>query len=454
MRLPRLLRTPSFRLSLISAALFGAAAVLVFGVMYWEATGFMARQIDGSIGTQMTALAEDERTGGPAHLADVVTRRQSAPGTQEFVYLVLDAGGTRLAGNLPISPPRAGWQTVALPDQGGDDPDDHALRALGKRLEDGTFVVVARDTHELDEVADFMEHTFAAGFAVTLAVAIGAGLLVSAEFLRRLDSITRTSVEIMAGDLSRRIPLSGGTGDFDRLAGNLNGMLDRIEALMDGMRQVTTDIAHDMRTPLTRLRHRLEQARTGARTAGEFKAALDRALGETDTILETFAALLRIAQISSGMPRTGLSPVDLGAIAATIAETYGPVAEDEKHTLTATITDGVVVPGDSHLLTQMLANLVENALKHTPSGSAITLAVRANEPGRGPVLVVADNGPGIPEDERSKVFRRFYRLGASRTTPGNGLGLSLVAAIAERHGASVLLEDNEPGLRATVAWPG
>ena len=451
MALPRLFTTPSFRISVLSAALFSVAALVVFGTVYWAATGFMARQVDGSIVAQFASLRADGHAADRSRLAEAVERRLASPGDREYHYLLLDGLGHKLAGSLPAMAPKEGWQTLPLPDVKSDDGDEHALRALGKTLPDGSFLLIGRDVYDLDEVTDFMEQAFAAGFALTLVVAVAGGALVSAGFLRRLDDITRTSREIMAGDLSRRIPVGRGNDDFARLSANLNGMLERIQALMEGVRQVTDDIAHDMRTPLTRLRHRLERARTGARTVAEFEAAIDGALAETDALLDTFAALLRIAQIASGSRRAGFVATDLSAVARTIAETFAPVAEDDGRVLTATIADGVTIEGDRHLLTQMLANLVENALKHTPPGCRVHIALgRADG---GPCLVVTDDGPGIPAADRDKVFRRFYRLDASRHTAGSGLGLSLVAAVAELHGAGVSLDDNRPGLRAGVCWP-
>jgi signal transduction histidine kinase len=228
-------------------------------------------------------------------------------------------------------------------------------------------------------------------------------------------------------------------------------MLDRIQMLMDGLRQVSNDIAHDLRTPLTRLRQRLELARAKATTVADYQAAVDQALAETDEILDTFGALLRIAQIEAGTRRSAFTEVDLSGVLQTIVETYAAVAEDHQHGLASRIAEGVTVQGDRQLLTQMIANLVENALRHTPTGTRIEIELA--EPSSAPVCVIRDNGPGIPEPERQKVFRRFYRLDSSRATPGSGLGLSLVAAVAELHRIAIEVGDNRPGLQVTLRFP-
>ena len=264
----------------------------------------------------------------------------------------------------------------------------------------------------------------------------------------------------MAGDLDRRLPTTTGdrsrSGDeFDRLATNLNIMLDRIEVLVKGLRQVSTDIAHDLRTPLGRLRRTLELARDSALVDPKSAVApvIDQAIEEADALLATFGALLRIAQIEAGASRRGFGPVDLSAVLEAVLEVYAPAAEEKSQNLTRRIPAGIVVLGDRALLTQMLANLVENAIRHSPSDAHIDVALRAADNREGPEVAIKDDGPGIPEAERDKVFRRFYRLDASRSAPGNGLGLALVAAAADLHGATIRLFDNPPrGLRVVLTF--
>ncbi|HVI22571.1 MAG TPA: HAMP domain-containing sensor histidine kinase, partial [Myxococcales bacterium] len=263
-----------------------------------------------------------------------------------------------------------------------------------------------------------------------------------------IDAINRTTNAIIEGNLSDRVPAQGTGDELDRLAANLNRMLDRIQALMGNVRQVSSDIAHDLRTPLTRLRHRLEAARAQSPEQGP---VLDRALEDIDELLAMFSALLRIAQIEAGAHRASFERVDLAEVFRHIADTYAPVADDQGQRLVSDVAPDLAIRGDRQLLVQMLANLVENALRHTPRGSTITLGL--TDTPHGPRGVVADTGPGIPEEAREKVFQPFYRLEASRSTPGSGLGLALVAAIAGMHGIVIELSGNDPGLKVTLEFP-
>jgi signal transduction histidine kinase len=282
-------------------------------------------------------------------------------------------------------------------------------------------------------------------------LALIGGIVMSAGLLRRVEDIRRTAEDIMAGNLSRRIPTRETGDDFDRLSASLNAMLDRIQQLMEGMRQVSNDIAHDLRTPLTRLRQRLEKARAKSGTVEEYQALVDANLEEIDQILRTFAAMLRIAQIESGATRARFAELDLSALLASIVDLYMAYAEDQNKILRGTIEPGVTVTGDRELVTQMVVNLLENALHHTQRATIIDVGLRSRA--ERAVCTIADNGPGIPADERDKVFRRFYRLDASRATAGSGLGLSLVAAVAALHQVRVHLADNEPGLRVSLEFP-
>jgi signal transduction histidine kinase len=269
--------------------------------------------------------------------------------------------------------------------------------------------------------------------------------------LRKVEAVARTSREIVGGDLKRRIPTSGTDDEFDRLATSLNTMLERIQDLMEDIRQVSSDIAHDLRTPITRLRQRLELALRSAETVESLRQAMEETLGDVDGILETFGALLRIAQIESGSRKSAFAEVDLGLVLQRIAEAYEPVAAERSQTLVASVAPGLWVRGDRELLTQLFANLVENAIQHSPSGAAIAVV------GRGEAeavdVTIADNGPGVPAGLRQKVFQRFFRMEESRTTQGNGLGLSLVAAIAALHDVAVELGDRAPGLEVRIVFP-
>jgi len=290
---------------------------------------------------------------------------------------------------------------------------------------------------------------FGWAFAGVVVLGILGGLGLSYDVHRRLNAMSGAAEAIINGDFARRIPMRGADDDLDRLADTFNRMLDRISALMESLRQVSNDVAHDLRTPLTRLRQRLESSRA-ARTGAERAAAVNGALEEVDAILETFAALLRIAQIEGGGRRAAFHRVELTALARAVVGDFAPAAEDAGQRLTLEAGEPISVAGDGELLTQMLVNLVENALRHSPAGTLIQIGLERQADGI--LCSISDNGPGIPKDEHEKVFRRFYRLDASRATPGSGLGLSLVAAIADLHGVTIALADNQPGLRIDLRF--
>jgi signal transduction histidine kinase len=337
---------------------------------------------------------------------------------------------------------------VPQPEAPEPDIQPSKLTGFGLTLPDGSFLLVAQDASRLTDMQHAIISAFVWAGGVTLVLAFGGGLLIGSNFLRRIDTITRTSRAIMGGDLSARIPVRGTHDEIDQLVASLNAMLERIQQLLEGLRQVSSDIAHDLRTPLGRLRQHLEDARERAKSTADYDAATEAAIAEADELLETFSALLRIAQVEAGAQKRGFADVDLSELVRNVAEVYQPVAEDCDHRLSYRIDDNVHLPGDRPLLAQMISNLVENALRHTPAGSQVSLALRGV--GSAFEIEVADNGPGIPEAERAKVFDRFYRLDRSRSTAGSGLGLALVKAIAGLHGLTIRLEDRGPGLGVIV----
>jgi signal transduction histidine kinase len=449
--LPRLFRTASFRLSALYAVLFGAAVLLLGAGAFWSTRSALEQQLTRRIDAEMTLLEQEFRANGIDGL--VATVQQRANGKANLDYFLIDPTGKRLAGDLLPVADRLGWIEIdSGPDASGErSGESEPVRVLIKELDGGFRLGVGED---LEQVAE-MEGTFlvilASALGIVLALGIGGGLLLSAAFLRRVDVITRTADAIVAGDLSRRIERTGSGDDFDHLSATLNAMLDRIAGLMENLRQVSNDIAHDLRTPLSRLRQDLEEAKRHDLTAADYKAVVERAVEEADLLLETFSALLRIAQIEAGTRRSAFRPVPLSEVMRTVAEAYAPAVEESGRLLRAEIADGVQIDGDRGLLAQLFANLVENALRHTPPGTIITL--RLSPQSAGAAAEVADTGSGIPKDERAMVFRRFYRLERSRTTAGSGLGLSTVGAIAELHHAAIELLDNEPGLRVVLRFP-
>jgi len=452
--LSRVLRSASFRLTLFYALLFMASAGALFATVYLTATAAMQNDMAAVLRSEAFQLAEIHRRSGLAGLAEQITRRINFRTRGPIFYLLQAPNRRVVVGNLPGMPPVNG--VVDFVPQGETpspdvDPERAKLTGFGLTLPDGSFLLVAQDAARLTDMQTAIIQAFAWAGGLTLLLAVAGGALLSSSFLRRIDTITRTSRTIMEGDLSARIPARGTHDEIDQLIASLNEMLARIQQLMDGLRQVSSDIAHDLRTPLGRLRHRLEDARERATTTADYAAATDAAIEEADELLATFSALLRIAQVEAGAQKSAFTTVDLTALARSIGEAYQPAAEDSGHALDVGIDDGIAVAGDRQLLAQMISNLVENALRHTQAGSTVSLTLRRRPAGF--QIEVADNGPGIPEAERDKVFDRFYRLDRSRSTAGSGLGLAMVKAIAGLHGFTIVLADRKPGLGVTVSAP-
>jgi signal transduction histidine kinase len=450
--LSRVLRSASFRLTLFYAVLFMASAGALFATVYLTATAAMQNDMAAVLRSEAFQLAEIHRRSGLAGLAEQITRRINFRTRGPIFYLLQAPNRRVVVGNLPGMPPVNGVvdfvpQTeTPAPDI---DPERAKLTGFGLTLPDGSFLLVAQDAARLTDMQTAIIQAFAWAGGLTLLLAVAGGAFLSNSFLRRIDTITRTSRAIMEGDLSARIPVRGTHDEIDQLVTNLNEMLARIQQLMDGLRQVSSDIAHDLRTPLGRLRQRLEDARERATTTTDYEAATEAAIEEADELLATFSALLRIAQVEAGAQKSAFTRIDLSALARSVGEAYQPSAEDSGQTLEVRIEDGIAVTGDRQLLAQMISNLVENALRHTPAGSTVSLDLCRRPSGF--AIEVADNGPGIPEAERAKVFDRFYRLDRSRSTAGSGLGLAMVKAIAGLHGFTIALGDRKPGLSVVIS---
>lgn len=442
-------RTTSFRLAALYAFFFGLSTSALLLLVYWYTLGQMEHDLEQSVTARLTHLESVYDTGGFKALEKAVKSESAQPGSR-YRYALINPRGLRVAGTVTYADLGDEWQELESEDEeGGGEDEDTIVGGHGVRLPGGWLLWVGRDVETLHELRERLAGAVSAAMAVTIALALGGGVFMGWQVSRRVEAMNRTARSIMAGDLSRRLAVRGTGDEFDRLAEQFNAMLERIQVLMENLRQVSSNIAHDLRTPLSHLRHRLEELRGRTLTTEQYRDAVDQSIGETDTILGTFEALLRIAQIESGRRHTAFTRVDLSALLEELAETYTPVAEDMGHVLTAEVNPGVQVQGDRHLLTQMFVNLIENALRHTPSGTRVALGLSAAA-GSGVNVTVADNGPGVPKGERDKIFRRFYRLDASRTTPGSGLGLSLVAVIAELHHVAIDLQDNQPGLRVNL----
>ncbi len=451
MRLPNLIRTTSFRLTLIYAALFTVSALILFGVIYWATSHYMKNELDAAIDSDVNELREGFAAGGPTLLKQLIDERTKEMPNGPILYLFEDKDGKVEAGNLPAMKPLFDHFDITVP--GLLYPADRrgAIYVHGVQLAGGAFLAVGADAHQLADMKKFVLRSFGWCFAIGLLLALGGGALMGNSLLRRVDGVVRASRAIMDGNLSQRIPIRGTNDEFDRLAASLNVMLDKTQASLEGMRQVSNDVAHDLRTPLTRLRQRLELVRRKPASNEELGQAIDRSIADTDAILETFGALLRIAQIEGAPSTARFAPIDLSELLLTVAEVYLPMAEERGQRLTLNVAPRLTTTGDRELLTQLLANLIENAIRHSPPEAAIALT--ATHDAECIDVIIADTGPGIPAGEREKVFRRFYRLEASRTTPGNGLGLSLAEAIASLHRVAIELGDNQPGLRVSLRFP-
>lgn len=444
MSLPRIFRTAAFRLALAYAALFALSTVILFAFVYVAASAYSREQLEDVIEAEAETMVAQAKTEGVGAVAALLRAWEESDRDRPASYRLFDSAGRPVAGELGLAAPREGW--FEFVEEGDDDP----MLGLGTRLPGGNLLVVAQES-ELHELTSALIWAFVWAGGASLALAVLGGVVTSGIFLRRLENFNRTATQVIKGKLEERVPRRGTNDEFDILADKINAMLDRIQALMESMRQVSNDIAHDLRTPLSHLRQHLELARRDERDVAGYERAVDSAIAEADEILATFSALLRIAQIDAGTRRAGFTDVDLSAVFEMIAETFSAVAEDNKQRLEARIAPGIRLRGDRELLTQMLANLSENAIRHTPAGSTIKLSLGTGASGA--IGTVVDDGPGIPEDAREKVFRRFFRMEASRTTPGNGLGLSLVAAVAELHGIKLDLADARPGLTVTLRFP-
>ncbi len=440
----RLLRSTTFRLALIYLGIFGVSVLVLLAFIDWSTSGFMRRQTDAVIEAEIRGLAEQFNQSGTRGLIAAVDRRSAESRTTRGLYLLVRPDLTRITGNLsrwPDALPDAdGWITFAV--EFGEGEGDLG-RARIFRLTGGLRLLVGRDIRERQEIGALIRRSLGWGVGLAVLLSLGGGLLLSRSVLGQIESINETSQRIVSGDLSRRVPESGTGDEFDQLARNLNHMLAQIEDLVAGMKQVTDNVAHDLRSPLTRLRSRLEVALMQPRDTQAYREALEASIAETDQLLRTFNALLRIGYAESGAPREGFAMVDLADLTRDVEELYGPLVEDQNMSLQIEAGEGPTIQGDRDLLLQAVANLVDNAMKYAAAGKEIRLTV-ADDPT--PVLTVADRGPGIPVPDRNGVLQRFHRLDASRALPGNGLGLSLVAAVAKLHGAELLLGDNKPGL--------
>ncbi len=458
--LTKLFRTTTFRLSLTYLALFSAAAILVIFYIYWNTTVLLSRQLNQTIDAELTGLAEQYTAGGLDQLVRTVAARSQTPGSS--LYLVADKDGRRLAGNLTNVSPDL-WNSLGpvefvyrRPAEGGT--ERRLAFANVFRLPSGYRLIVGRDIEDRRDLARTIRRGMLLSLGLMALVGLGGGFWVSRRLLARIDAVSETSRTIMDGDLSGRLPVNGSGDELDRLSESLNLMLARIEQLMAGLREVSDNIAHDLKTPLNRLRNRVEEALREPGNEPGYRDALERTIEEADGLIKTFNALLSIARLEAGAAGENREQLDVSELVRDVAELYEPVAEERGIALKAESGPPLTLHADRQLLGQAIANLIDNALKYgapdrTDNGAKPEVEVTVRATDGMAEIIVTDRGPGVPEAERERVLGRFVRLEARRSEPGSGLGLSLVAAVARLHGGALKLEDNAPGLRVVLALP-
>ena len=460
--LGKLVRTTAFKLSVVYLAAFAIFSVLLVVYIGHTTQRMMSEQVNETIEAEVKGLGEQYAQGGIRRLIDVVERRGRQPGAS--LYLVTDYSGDFIAGNIAKlegsmpRDPEVPIQIVHYLRNAGDaQPQEAAVRVFV--LPNGFHILIGRDMSEGKRFREVIGSALRITIAVVGVLAVLSWLFVGRRVLRRIDAVSDTGRRIMEGDLSRRLHVTGSGDEIDRLAENVNAMLERIELLMQGLKDVSDNIAHDLKTPLTRLRNRVEAALREEPSVEGYRDALEATIEESDQLIRIFNALLKIARVEAGSPDEGMERVDACEIAREMAELYEPVAEDDGVTFTSDICDHAPVEGSRELIAQALANLVDNALKYgllaerSANAGPLHIALSVACAGGEVVMTVADNGPGIPEKDHERVLRRFVRLEESRTAPGSGLGLSLVQAVAHLHRGKLELADNAPGLIARLRLP-
>jgi signal transduction histidine kinase len=446
-----LFRSAGVRFAVVYAILLAASAAALAMFLWWATAGLLDRQTEAAIRSDALGLAERYSEAGLPGLIVTIEDRLAQNVDDDAIYLLVSPTYHRLAGNLERWPGivQETGPFYELPVQRA------GMRSLGRvqrfDLPGGFHLLIGRDVQVRAQLRTLLTDALLWALVIVGAMATAGALVVRSLFRRTLANVSATAAAIAAGDFAQRVKLSGRGDEFDQLAEVINDMLDRIGRLMDGVREVSNAIAHDLRTPITRARTRLEDAALHAATAAELRLAIERATADLDGIVAVFQALLRIVEIEAGSRRSSFARIDAGPLMAGVAELYGAVAEERGVTLDASIPPHLLAYGDGALIQQAVANLVDNAVKFSPAGATVRLAASAGP--HGLEILVCDEGPGIPAVERAKATERFYRGESARNTPGSGLGLSLVQAVARLHGGTLRLEDAVPGLRAVLSLP-
>ncbi len=451
----RPLKSSTFRLTLAYLGLFSLSSAIILGTVFLMSARFSDQQVRAVIEEEVAWLSDQMATGGLPALKRSVDERSAVEPNRRAIYLLLDPLGIPIAGNISRWPDATamGDGYVAFPievhESGSGPPKSHPAEAKVFASDSGFRLLVGRDVHDLVQSQQQIKTAILLGIGAIIVLGLLGGFILSRWMLNRLERINRSTSRIMAGEFGRRIATHGNGDEFDDLAQNLNVMLDRIERLLAGMRQVSEDIAHDLRTPLNRIRSRIEVALMGSPNSEESRTLLEDTLRDADGLIETFNALLAIARAEAGAQHGDWERLDLAELARDVAELYEPLAEEAAITLRLDAKGDAFILGHRQLVAQAIANIADNAVKYTPAGGTVTIATTARPT---PTVTVTDTGPGIPAEERERAKQRFVRLDAQRSTPGSGLGLSLVDAVAKLHDARLTLTDNAPGLQVGLSF--
>jgi signal transduction histidine kinase len=447
--LAKTLASSTFKTALIGIATFGALAISLFVYVYVSTASYLRGRSDRAITAEYRMLKQEYERSGRNGLVELIQQRIAANSDRGALYILLDPSSSVLAGNLRQWPTGVAWSDGWTEFRASEPPANATSRPLVRgfveQLPDGDRLLVGRDMEDLDGLTGRIRAAVISAIAMMFAIAAAASILVTRRTVGRIEQINAISRAIMLSGLDKRIPLRGTNDEWDRVAENLNLMLDRIETLMGEVKQVSDNVAHDLRTPLTRMRGRLEKAYHSRRVAEDDQALIGDTIADLDAVLRIFSSITRIAQIETQARKGAFRTVNLAEIASEVVELYDAAAEQDGTRLTLAGDREVLVTGDRDLLFDAIANLVDNAIKHGRPGGQVV--VTSENAGSGRIISIADDGPGIPVELHEHVFKRFYRLEQSRYTPGNGLGLSLVAAVARLHGARIEMLDNLPGLQ-------
>ncbi len=449
MLLAKTLRSSTYRYALVAIGVFGAVVIALFAYVRWSTAAYVRSVADHAVAVDLASLAQAQEAGGRAALIDAIERQSADPHFRDAVYLLADPSFKRVAGNLGQWPARAkdanGWADIR---PAAASP---ALRFQYVTLPNGDHLLVGQKAAPLDRFVSEIDGALGSALALVFIIAAVASISITRRTVGRIETINAISRRIMRSGLDKRIPLRGSHDEWDELAENLNGMLERIQLLMVEVKQATDNVAHDLRTPLARMRARLEKASAQERERRRDQLLIDGMIADLEGVLRMFSSLIRISQIETSDVSRSFRQADLAQIADEVVELFDAAAEKKNIRLRRDGDHEVSVRGDRDLLFDALANIVDNALKYGREGGLVSVGTK--QAASGAIVCVSDNGPGIPESERERVFRRFYRLDWSRGSEGNGLGLSLVSAVARLHGATITLSDNGPGLRFQLVFP-